>query len=111
MKYDYEALQKMQPDDIIPIIKALFRRDSDDFIHNILNQKDSIEQCRKTRYIVSDDSISIGYYEGLDDDIHLIVLYKDRIEYHKSNKFTPLNKTILIHFETTYLDMCGMGIL
>lgn len=111
MEYNYEELRSLHPDQVREKVTALFRRHSDEFTRQVLNQKESKEQCRNTKYKVDENSISIGYYEGWDDDLCLVVLFPDRIEYHHSNKFqSNTSIEVLRRFDSTHIGMGGMGV-
>ena len=98
MKYDFNSFKDLSETVVRQIITGMFRRESDKTIRGILDRKSSEIKYRKPIYKVSDDYIKIGYEEYWDDDIVLVVLYKDRIELHEENKFHPLEIKTLYKF-------------
>lgn len=98
MKYNYKELRELSEHLVRQIIISMFKRHTDAGIREILVGKFEPNQCRNSKYLVEDDCIKIGYYEGWDDDEVYVVLYENRIEYTHQNKFYPFSKKILIDF-------------
>lgn len=98
MKYNYKELRELSDNLVRQIVISMFKRYTDEDIRNILLGKYTPEQCRNVRYYIESDCIKIGYYEGWDDAEVYVILYEDRIELTKMNKFHPLTRSILMDF-------------
>lgn len=98
MKYDYKTLRELSEHMVRQILISMFRRHTDAGIREIIAGKFEPRQARNSKYIIEDDCIKIGYFEGWDDDHVYVVLYDNRIEYTFENKFNPQSRKILMDF-------------
>ena len=97
MEYNYKELRNLSEHVVRQILLTMFKRKSDKKIREIIEGKFEPNQCRNSKYHIEDDCIRIGYYEGWDDEVY-VVLYDNRIEYTFKNKFSPISREILMDF-------------
>lgn len=97
-RYDFGVIKQSSEKTVRDFVCRMFRRHDDQYILGAVkwDMFDEKYKHRQSRYNVTPNSIHIGYFDDYDAEVCNVVLYADRIEYVRENKFNRYPVKVLM---------------